>query len=579
MNSKSQLVDALKRLGVLFEVDGDHKQKGRALRDVAAAIQNLDAPIDDILARLDKVPGAGPKVREIVRSAARDGIDATIAAYDIRTPQSAASLIELPGVGAKTIATLVQTHNVTSLQELANALENHSIKGLSGFGQDKLHRLERDVRVLLERQRHWPIAKAWPHVQTIADALAKLSGMDAVSMTGTVRRLVAMNASLDIVAAISRRQAFDAWCQRHEAVSNFPSQYESCTESIRLTTGDPPDTIPLFIHVCTPEAFGIALMESTGDATHRGVVAGLLAKEGLSPSLQGLLRNRGGSIPAPTEESVYQAIHVPYLPPELREGEGILQNPATLVSRGDIRGDLHMHSTWSDGSLTIGELAESAQRLGYEYIAITDHSQSLTIAHGLSPERLRAQRAEIEEVRRRSRVKILHGTEVDILADGSLDFPDEILAELDIVVASVHSAFHQSKADMTQRIIKAISHPNVDILGHMHGRLIGRRAGYDVDTPSILRAAALHNVMVELNSNPNRLDIWDEWLRMAVALDIYVPIDTDAHRPGELTNIHYGVSQAIRGWVPKQNVLNTWSYKQLRDHLSQRRKSQPIQES
>ncbi|WP_067620034.1 PHP domain-containing protein [Alicyclobacillus acidiphilus] len=576
MKSKCELVHELRCIGVLFEIEEEHRRKGKAIRDVADAIAKMDEPLPDILDNLHQIPGAGPKVREVIDRLAAQGLAETAAAYDIRTPASAAALIALPGVGPKTISTLVHTYHVQSLDDLAKALDAHRITGIAGFSKDKLHRLARDVQVLIARQSHWPIAKAWPHAHAVERELAQLPGVHRVQVTGTVRRLAAMNPAIQLVMAVDDRSGFDAWCASHRAVSNLQPDCETCMETIRLTTGDPPDTLPLYIHLCTPDAFGLALMETTGDATHRAVIGGMLAKKGLTPSFTGLARSGLPTIAVPTEETVYETLRLPYLPPELREGEGILQDPQSLVSLESIRGDLHMHSTWSDGSMSIAELVEQAERLGYEYIAITDHSQSLTIARGLTPEALRAQRGEIEEIRKRTRLRILHGSEVDILADGSLDFPDEVLEELDIVVASVHSAFHQSRSDMTKRILRAIRHPKVHILGHMHGRLIGKRAGYDVDTEAVLQEAADLGVMVELNSNPNRLDIWDDWIRQAVQLGLYVPIDTDAHHPDELGNMHYGVSEGIRGWLPRARVPNTMSCDDLMRHLKERSRGRRV---
>ncbi|GLG01949.1 DNA polymerase/3'-5' exonuclease PolX [Alicyclobacillus hesperidum subsp. aegles] len=496
--------------------------------------------------------------------------DPTEALQLLGVPREVAELCELPGVGPKIAADLYRRHRIATLEGLAEAL-NRSPRTFQSYGHNTVDRWQRDLPVLLERRHSWPIALAAPQADAICAELANLSGVTAVSVTGSVRRLAAMNRCIELVVACADRSALDAWCQKAGAVTRMPADYPSAIATIRCTTGSGADELPVLIHVALPEAFAAALLQSTGDPTHVEVVTKLLAEAGLTWSEAGLMHRETESIPIASEAELYARIGLPWLPPELREGESMLQSPSFLIQQADIRGDLHMHSTWSDGSLTIAELAETAERMGYEYIAVTDHSQSLTIAHGLTPDDLRRQRGEIEQVRRRAKVHILHGSEVDILADGRLDFPDEVLADLDIVIASIHTVFTQSRDTMTRRIQRALANPHVHILAHMHGRLIGKRSGYAVDTEQVLAAAAHHGVMIELNSNPNRLDIWDEWIRKAVKLGIAIPIDTDAHEPGEMNNITYGVRMGIRGWLPQAQVPNTLSYAELKQRLDARR--------
>ncbi|GMA63632.1 PHP domain-containing protein [Alicyclobacillus fastidiosus] len=316
-----------------------------------------------------------------------------------------------------------------------------------------------------------------------------------------------------------------------------------------------------------PPDFAQRQMETTGDQIHDEVIKGLLRQAGYSWTKAGICDMRGRRISPATEEEIYALVGLPFFPPELRSDRGLLQNPATLVQADDIQGDLHVHSNWSDGSMSIPELVERAETLGYAYIAITDHSQSLSIANGLTPERVLAQRAELKRVQSAASVKLLHGIEVDILADGSLDLPDDILADLDIVIASVHGAMYQSKSQMTNRLVRAIRNPYVDVIGHPTGRIIGRRAGYEVDIEKVVAEAALHGVALELNANPNRLDISEDILRRATQAGVAIAIDTDTHHPNEFANMAYGIRMAHRGWLTKGDVLNTLSHTGLMKRL------------
>lgn len=477
--------------------------------------------------------------------------------------RSLQELVQLPGVGPQTAHQLYHQYGITSLDELMTALTAGRLTRLPGFGIQRLHRLKRDTAVLQERQHALPIALCWPWALSIAAELENAPGVARVSVTGAARRLQVMCPRIELVVALTCAIDFYYWCEARGGIREqnwIDVPYRMADESVPLRLY--PTTVPLF---------ALRLLETTGDATHVGVIQGMLAQNGIQWTEQGLIDAAGQSIQVEEEAEIYAQVSLQNYPPEQREGRGILQSPAELVRRTDIRGDLHVHSRWSDGTQTIAEIAQTAEQMGYAYVAITDHSQSLTIAGGLTPEDLQKQRGEIEEVRQKTKVQILAGSEVDILADGSLDFPDEVLQQLDIVVASIHSAMHQSKAQITKRLLKAVQHPAVDIIGHMTGRKIGRRAGYEVDTAQVFAAAATADKIIELNANPNRLDIADERLREAVSFGLTIAIDTDAHHSQEFDNITYGIRMATRGWLKPTDVLNTLPYNQLVAKLHQQR--------
>lgn len=313
------------------------------------------------------------------------------------------------------------------------------------------------------------------------------------------------------------------------------------------------DGLPVHLIAVAPQRFGAAWVLATGSDAHRAALHALAAARGVE-----------ADAPFPTEEGYYAALGLPWIPPELREGRGEIEAAAAgrlpdLVTTEQVRAELHSHTTWSDGHASIREMAEAAAARGLRLLAITDHSQSLGVAHGLTPERLRAQREEIRRVQAEmgDRIVLLQGAEVEILADGRLDYPDEVLAELDIVIAALHTALRQPRAQVTDRLVAAIRNPHVDIIAHPSGRLLPHRPGADLDWEAVLGAAAEHGVALEINAHPRRLDLTDDLARAAIRRDIPLTVDTDAHRPVDFDNLFYGILTARRGWASASHVLNT----------------------
>lgn len=594
------VVAALREIADLIDIEGSNPRQASAYRKAADALFESSAPFAAVLARPSQIPGIGSKIGQVIRTIAERGVEAALDLLDITLPRSAARLIRLPGVGPKTAHTLVFQHGICALSDLQVALAAGKLRGVAGLGPNRLARLARDVAVLLERQHALPIALAWPAVQAICDTLRQLPGVEVAAVTGDARRFCVLCPRLEVVVGASDLTALVSWCAQNGEVK--PSQQSgmevgqgragslerseqasaegvsapasdaagaASVMDVRLNVGV--DRVTLRVHCVAPDRFATKLMRTTGDATHQGVIEGLLSQAGYTWTASGIVDKKGRPVRPRSEAELYALVGLPYYPPEVREDRGLLCDPTRLIQRSDIRGDLHVHTNWSDGSLSVAEVVEAAERLGYEYIAITDHSQSLTVAGGLTPERLRQQWAEIESVQQRTSVRILRGIEVDILADGSLDLPDDVLSELDIVVASVHSAMHQSRATMTKRMLRAIRHPSVDIIGHATGRKIGIRAGYDVELTALLAEAAKSGVAMELNANPNRLDLSDVWLREAAAAGVQVPIDTDTHRAHEFDHMAYGIRMALRGWLTPQHVLNTLPLSALMARLHRRR--------
>ncbi|MCL6516767.1 PHP domain-containing protein [Alicyclobacillus sp.] len=559
---KAEVVRCLRLANQLWAIEGANPYRVRAHDRAADAIEQSPLPLDEILQLSPgDIPGVGRETLAMIRTLIEQGMPGLLRRLDITIPVTSVELLRLPGIGPKTAHRLVHEHGIHSAADLDAALRDGRLRQIPGLGPNRLARLRRELTVFFERQHAVPIAIAWPLAVRLTEHIRSLPGVSRVSVTGPVRRLVTMSPAIDLVAAAEDPAPLFAW-------AGHPQPNEPCpTLSMQVPAQDHP--VPVRIRVTDERRFPLCLMRTTGDATHHEVITGLLRRRGITWTDDDRLLGTAAVIRDETD--LYDLVGLPFLPPEIREGRGLLCNPDALVDRSDIRGDLHVHTTWSDGSMSVAEAVQAAEALGYEYIAITDHSQSLAIAGGLDPERVRRQREEIHEVREHSRVRVLHGIEVDILPDGRLDLPDDVLFELDLVIASVHSAMDQSREQMTERILRAIRHPAVHIIGHLTGRILGRRAPYDLDLDRLFDEALVHGVLFELNANPNRLDISEDLLRTAKSRGMLIPVNTDTHHPDEFHHMEYGVRMARRGWLSSGDVLNTLPYDDLVRRLLRRR--------
>ena len=564
---KQEAVQCLQIANELWAIEGANPYSVKAHERAAEAILYAPLTINEILGLPPgTIHGVGRETLAMLRALEKGGMAALLERLEISIPIRVAELTRLPGIGPKTAHTLVHQHGIQSADDLSTALSEGRLGRIPGLGPSRLARLRRDLCVFLDRNRFIPIASAWPFAMQLEHQIRSIPGVQQVSVTGDVRRCVVMSPAIEWVVCTEDADRVLEW------VRQFGYKPKSSASGIvAMAVPGQENRVPLRLYLTGQSNFASVLMGTTGDDTHQGVIKGLLQDKGIEWRTGGLLRQDGSTVSVAAERDIYALVGLPFLPPEIREGQGVLCPPAELVTRSDLRGDLHVHSTWSDGSLSIREIVYRAEALGYEYIAITDHSQSLTIAGGLTPERLQAQKAAIEAVQQQTRVKILHGIEVDILPDGRLDLPDETLFDLDLVIASVHSAMHQTREQMTRRIIRAIEHPAVHIIGHLTGRILGRRAAYELDTDLMVQEAHRHGVMLELNANPNRLDISEELLRQAKAAGMLVPVSTDAHHIGEFDYMEYGIRMAQRGWLHKDEVLNTLPQDQLQVILQKRR--------
>jgi DNA polymerase (family 10) len=495
----------------------------------------------------------------------------------------------LPGVGPKKARKLFDVLGVKSIDDLGAALAAGSVQKIEGFGPKSVSKLQEAVAIHQKRAGRVRIDEAEHFIAGLIEHMRGAPGAERVEVAGSLRRRRETIGDVDLLVECSGDgapvvQHFIAFAGASRAEAAGPTK-----GSIVLASG-----LQVDLRVVPPESFGAALVYFTGSKEHNINLRTRAVRDGLRVNEWGVYRVPevegdeeapsdpdqpfGERVSGETEESVYEALGMAWIPPVLRENRGEVEAALEgalpqLVELEDIRGDLQMHSTWSDGAVSIEEMARACLERGYEYMAITDHSQVMAMVGGLSPERARRQWEEIDAARERvPEIDILKSVEVDILEDGELDMPDDILDELDIVVISVHSFMSQDKRTMTDRVLRAMSHPSVDILAHPTGRQINKREPFPLDVEAVLEAAADLSVAVELNANPRRLDLKDAHVQRAKELGVPVVISTDAHSTAELGYMRFGVDQGRRGWLERGDVLNTRSRKALRKWLARKPK-------
>ena len=491
--------------------------------------------------------------------------------------------MEIRGLGAKRVKKLSDTLEIRTLKDLKKAVNAHKIRELEGFGEKTEENLSRAIRTYEKSHARMPLGKAMTLAEELVSTLktelgekgkGKVSKADLskLTFTGSLRRMKETIGDIDILAEAENEEAkrimdtFVSLPGVHQVVSKG-----STKSSVILKEG-----VNVDLRVVPPESYGAALQYFTGSKEHNIELRNIALRKGLKLSEYGLFGKKSGKqVAGKSEEEIYEKLGLAYIPPELRENRGELKAASKdelpkLVEAGDIRGDLHVHTDYSEGADSLKTMVSEAEALGYEYIAITDHSRSQRVASGMDVEALKAQGKEIDRLAKRFKIKILKSSEVDILKDGSLDYPEEVLKELDIVVGAVHSGFSASRKEMTERISLALENKYLDILAHPSGRLLGKREPYTVDFEKIFEIAADNGKIMEINSQPSRLDLNDELVLQAKEFGLKFSISTDSHSVPELAFMRYGLGQARRGWLEKEDVINTYPYSKLRKVLSKK---------
>jgi len=542
----------------LLDIQGANPFRVRAYRNAARTIGELGTDVRNLVkggTPLTDIPGIGDDLARKIEEILETGKCEALEKLHRQMPPAVTELLKLPGLGPKRVKTLWHELDIETLGQLLKAAQAGRIRALHGFGE----KTEQSILQAVERQlAHHPrfkLAAAAQYAEAYLAYLRALPGVERAEAAGSFRRCKETVGDLDLlIIAGNAAEAMQRFVT-YEDVTQVTASGET-RASVLLKNG-----LQVDARVMPAESYGAALVYFTGSKAHNIAIRRIAQERGLKINEYGVFRGQR-RVAGETEESVYAAVGLPWIPPGLRENLGEIEAASQgklphLIELSDLRGDLHAHSKASDGHDSLIAMAEAAQRLGLEYLAITDHSKHLTVAHGMDAARLLKQAGEIDRLNRQlSGITLLKGIEVDILDDGSLDLPDSVLAGLDIVVAAVHSKFDLPRARQTERILKALANPHVHILAHPSGRLIEQREAYDVDMQKILRAAKAHAVALEVNAHPDRLDLTDTHCRAAKQEGALLSINSDAHSTFELSALRFGVGQAQRGWIEKADVLN-----------------------
>lgn len=569
-----ELARIFSEMADILEIKGDNPFKIRAYRRAALNMEGLPKGVGDLSREeLLEIPGIGDELAAKIEEYLRTG---SIHAHDTlksEVPSGLLALLAIPGLGPKTAKLLHDKLGVTDIDELERAASEHRLTGIPGIGDKTEENILKGIAAVKRGNERQPLGRMLPAAMELVEELKKRARVERIEIAGSIRRRKETIKDIDIVATspdpAKVMAAFVDLPQVEEIVMHGPTR-----SSVRIAEG-----IQVDLRVVERGSFGAALAYLTGSKGHNVRLREMAVKQGLKINEYGVFREKDDRrLGGEEEEDVYRLLGLPFIPPELREDLGEIEAALDgtlprLITLDDIRGDLHVHSKWSDGAHTIAEVATAARERGLAYIALTDHSKGLGVAHGLTVERLMEQRKEIEAFNKKQRgFRVLLGTEMDIRGDGSLDFPDEVLKGLDVVVASIHSGFRQSREQITTRIVAAMRNPYVSIIAHPTGRLLGERNAYEVDMAEVLRVAKETGTALEINAYPFRLDLSDTHARRAKELGVPVVINTDTHVISQLDTLPYGVSVARRGWLEKGDVLNTLVLPELVKRLGVKRR-------
>jgi DNA polymerase (family X) len=556
----AEVARVLREIADLLEVKGENAFRIRAYRNAARVVEELPHAVQDAgtdgYAPLSELSGIGEDLAGKIATIARTGTLPLVRQLRRSAPAGAATLMHVRGIGPRRARALSEKLGVHTVADLSKALRGHKLRTLPGFGARTETALLRELTVHASDEHRTLRATAIQYAEEVTRYLRETKGVEHVELAGSLRRCRETVGDIDVLVASTDPAAVV------ERFTSYPGTVEVLERGDTLASIRLESRLQLDLRVVEPASFGAALHYFTGSKAHNIAVRRLGQRKGLKLNEYGVYRGTR-RIAGRDEREVFAAVELPWIPPELREARGEIEAAQNgtlphLVTLDDIRGDLQVHTTDSDGRDTLDAMAHAAQALGYEYLAVTDHTPAVRVAGGLDAAGFRRQWKRIERLNARLRgLTILRGVEVDIHADGSLDLDDETLRDFDVVVAAIHAGFDLSRPAQTKRVLRAIAHPAVHIIGHPTARAIGRREPIALDFDAICHAAAEHNVALEVNGQPERLDLDDLMARRAVDLGVPLVIDTDAHSTAELRFMRWGIDQARRGWVTRHDVLNT----------------------
>jgi len=574
---KKSIAQFLEEMALLLEFQGENVFKIRAFQAAARALAAHPDPLEKLLQEpggLESIKGIGKSIGKIIRELAETGRCQEYEELRAKAPRGFDDLIRVPNLGPKKLKTLVDHLKIETLDDLETVCRNGEAAKLPGFGERTCEKLLAGIQQVRRFSGQWLFPIALHQAQALVDVLTNVKGTRRVEIAGSLRRKKEVIRDIDILASSRDPVALIEAFVGHPLVTEIVARGET-KASVILSTGMQAD-----LRVVDANSFPAALQYFTGSKEHNTKLRGRAKKLGFKLNEYGLFPEEGSDestlkpIAVKDEADLYAHLGLSFIPPELREDLGEIEAAEIgelpeLVSIDDYRGTLHCHTNWSDGVDSLENLVEAAHKeWHFSFIGICDHSRSATYANGLDLDRLHAQRDAIKKLNRSLPIRILAGVECDILPDGSLDYPDEVLEDLDVVVVSVHSHFQMSAAEMTKRICKAISHPCADILGHLTGRLLLMRDGYELDLDEILDAAAANKTIIEINGDPHRLDLDWRYCKAAKERGIRFAVNPDAHSIAGLSNIVYGLNTARKGWLTRHDIVNCLQVDELLELLA-----------
>lgn len=571
-------------IGTFIELTEDNTFRARAYHNASRVVDGLEGDVEELTrtGEITKVAGLGKEMLRHINEYLSTGSMSQYDEFMATIPAGMVEMLRIPGLGPKRIRVLHDELKIDTVEGLAAACKDGRVAAVSGFGAKTQEKILKGIDFLSQHQDSFNYAEAEAVATSVIATLRELPGVMRVSIAGSLRRHKEIVHDVDAVMSVADDEARTAVMAAFVGLPEVTTimGHGDTKSSVVFASG-----LQMDLRVVNDDEFASALHHFTGSKDHNVALRGRAVDMGIKINEYGLWRGEE-RLSITNETELYATLGMAYIEPELREERGEIQAALTgtlptLVTEKDIQGVLHCHSTWSDGHATLREMAEAARTRGYHYIGICDHSQVAAYAHGLSPESVRRQHEEIDALNAEyaGAFRIIKGTECDILKNGSLDYDDEVLAQFEFVVGSIHSVFNLSEAEETARLVKAIQNPYLTFLGHPTGRLLLRRDGYAVDIPAVIAAAAKRGVGIEVNANPARFDMDWRWHRQATEQGVMIPICPDAHATNGLDDMRYGVGIARKGWLGPQNVPNAWPLEKLMNWFAEVRERGKLTEN
>ncbi|MDC3412589.1 DNA polymerase/3'-5' exonuclease PolX [Aquibacillus sp. 3ASR75-11] len=561
--NKKDVIKLLENVAIYLELKGENPFKIAAYRKAAQALETDDRSLSEI-DDFAKINGIGKGTSTVIQEYIEDGVSDTLLQLEKEVPSGLVPLLQLPGLGGKKLAKLYKELGVIDAQSLKEACESGNVEQLSGFGKKSSEKILKALEESSNRPERLPLAFMLPITERIETFLNRIASVERYSRAGSIRRMKETIRDLDFIIATNDPSAVkDALLE----IENKKDVIASGETKVSVVLDEGYD-VNVDFRIVEPKEFATTLHHFTGSKDHNVALRQVAKAQGEKISEYGIEQIDTGEVKTFNSETDFFAhFGFTYIPPEVRENNGEIEafrSTVPLVSLEDIRGDLHMHTSWSDGAQSIEEMVLKAREYGYDYVAITDHSKFLRVANGLNEERLRKQREEINRLNKKyTDIHIFAGVEMDIRPDGTLDFEDDFLMEMDYVIGAIHSSFNQSQEKIMNRLFTALENPYVTVIAHPTGRVIGKRKGYEVDVAQLIQKAKETGTVLELNANPNRLDLSAEWVKAAQEEGVKIAINTDAHSYNTLEFMGIGVGTARKGWLQPDTVINTWSKEKL----------------